>query len=164
MDPPKSKRRSSARLSSANPRNSNSDGLRKAALSRSSMTPQTGSSAQATPNGTSLHIGSGFSSANNTDSGIANARAQFIREHQETPRTAMLELRKMDSIDRVDNPLDQINAVNADDHFKRNVSAKITGQKKIKDSSMALISNIGSSNFPNSSADLDETLKIQFNS
>ena len=159
MEASRYKRRTSARLSAANAQSSFSETLRKATLSRNTITPQTGSSAQVTPSDNSFRLGSGFSSSNNTGNGIAIARAQFLREHQETPRTTMLNLEKMIS-NNDGNLHDQITAVNADSHFHTNVS-NLAQKQNIKNSSKILRSSIESPNIPNSSADLEETIKIQ---
>ena len=121
----KSTRRSSARLSGANatPSLGNNDSLRRSALSKSHTSAQIGS-AHATPNFTGSNVASGstFSSANNTAAGIAKARAEFLRENQETPRTTMLELgKRLTGMEHISsNPLDHVNVVNADDHFRAN--------------------------------------------
>ena len=152
-------KRTSARLSAANAQSSFSETLRKATLSRNTITPQTGSSAQVTPSDNSFRLGSGFSSSNNTGNGIAIARAQFLREHQETPRTTMLNLEKLIS-NNDGNPHDHITAVNADSHFHTKVS-NLAQKQNIKNSSNILRSSVESPNIPNSSADLEETIKIQ---
>ena len=159
MEASRYKRRSSARLSAANVQSSHNDSLRKATLSRNTITPQTGSSAQVTPSDNSFHLGSGFSSSNNTGNGIAIARAQFLREHQETPRTTMLNLEKLIS-NNDGNPHDHITAVNADSHFHTKVS-NLAQKENVNNSSKILRSSIESPNIPNSSADLEETIKIQ---
>ena len=161
MEPPNSaKRRSSARLSSGNARRSHSDSLRIATLSRSNMTPQPGLSAQATPNN-SFNIGSGFSSANNTIGGIAKARAQFHREHQETPRTALLALGQIPSANHVLNPHDQITTVNADAHFHTRALANVNEKQDIKNATKKRKSGLKSPDVSNSSADFEETLRIR---